>query len=113
MNVFLVILLVCVGILLLVAELYLLPGFGVAGIGGFSSLVGGVCLAYYRISTMAGHITLILSIVLTLLAIYLFYRSRAIEKMALDTTIEGSVGLADPGKKIKELEKEAEEMDKH
>ena len=51
------------------------------------------------------------SIVLTVIAVYAFIKSHAIEKMALDTTIDSKVGLADPGKKIEDLEKAARQMD--
>ena len=112
MNIFLVVLLVIVGVLLMVAEVYLLPGFGVAGIGGVASLIGAVVLGYTRFASVwVGHLTLLSCVVLTVLAIYLFYRSKAMDKMALDATIDSTVGLADPGKKIEKLEKEAKEME--
>ena len=110
MELLLVILCLIFGVALLVIELFLLPGFGVAGFAGFASLAVAVILAYVKLSAqypMAGHITLCASVLLTIIAIYAFYKSRAIEKMALDTTIDSSVGLADPGKKIENLEKAA------
>ena len=102
MNVLLVIILGVVGVGLLLLELFLLPGFGIAGIGGFVSLAAAVVLAYTTISHLAGTITLVTAMVLSIIAIILFFRGHAIEKMALDTTIDSQVGLADPGKNMEE-----------
>ncbi|MCQ2342250.1 MAG: hypothetical protein MJZ75_01975 [Paludibacteraceae bacterium] len=104
-DLILVVLLAVAGVVLLLLELFLLPGFGIAGISGFACLIGSVVVAYLRISATAGHIALAACIVLVALAVYGFLRSHALEKMALDTTIDSKVDLADPGKKIEELKK--------
>ena len=94
------------GVALLLAELFLLPGFGIAGFSGFACLVAAVVLAYIKISLLAGYITLGACVVLSGLAIWGFVRSKAIDKMALETKIESHVELADNKLKDKE-EKEA------
>ena len=95
MNVFLVVLLVLAGVALLLAEMFLLPGFGIAGISGFGALVGAVVVAWLKIGEVAGYITLAACVVLSVLAIWWFIRSKTLDKMALDTKIEGHVKLAD------------------
>ncbi len=112
MDIILVILLALVGIIMLLLVLFLLPGFGIAGISGFAALVGSVVVAYVRIGATAGHIALAACIVLAGLAVYGFVRSHALERMALDTTIDSSVDLAAPGKKIDNLNAEAEKINK-
>ncbi len=107
MNILILILLAVAGIVLLVLELFLIPGFGFAGIGGGACLVGAVVFAYLQIGATAGHITFFASLVVTAIAIYAFWKSRAIEKMGLDTSIDDKVELADPGNKIKRLQKAA------
>lgn len=107
-SIILVAIMVIAGIALLVAEVFLLPGFGIAGVSGFGSLTGAVVLAYMRIGATAGHITLAAAVLLSAAAIYGFIRSRAIEKMSLDTTIDSKVELAKPGKKIEKLKEEVE-----
>ena len=94
MNVFLVVLLVLAGVALLLMEMFLLPGFGVAGIGGFAALIGAVVLAWLKIGHLAGYITLGACLVLSGLAIWGFLRSKALDKMALDSKIDSHVELA-------------------
>ncbi len=94
MNIFLVVLLVLAGVALLLAEMFLIPGFGVAGVSGFGCLIGAVVLAWMWIGATAGYITLGACVVLSGLAIWGFLRSKALDKMALDTKVEGHVELA-------------------
>ena len=105
MNVFLVVLLVLAGVALLLLEMFLLPGFGIAGIGGFGCLIGAVVLAWLRIGSIAGYITLGACLLLSALAIWGFLRSHALDKMALDSKIDGHVELAN--NKLKTEEKES------
>lgn len=95
MDIFLVVLLVLAGVALLLMELFLLPGFGVAGIGGFGFLVGAVIYAYIYLGMVAGMITLGVCVLVSILAIWGFARSKALDKMALDTKIDSKVQLAD------------------
>ena len=95
MDIFLVVLLVLAGVALLLMEMFLLPGFGIAGVSGFGCLIGAVVVAWIKIGALAGYITLASCLVLSGLAIWGFLRSKALDKMALDTKIEGHVELAD------------------
>ena len=93
MNILLVVILLLVGVALLVAELFLIPGFGVAGIAGLAAVAGGVFCAYWYIGPLAGHIALCASVMLCAVAVYIFLRSRALDKMALRKNIDGRVDL--------------------
>ena len=94
MNTILVVLLVLAGVALLLLEMFLLPGFGIAGVSGFACLIGAVVVAWINIGQVAGLITLGACVLLTILAIWGFLRSKALDKMALDTKIDGHVELA-------------------
>ena len=107
MNVFLVVLLVLAGVALLLAEMFLLPGFGIAGVSGFACLIGAVIVSYIKLGLTAGYITLGACVVLSGLAIWGFLRSRALDKMALDTKIDSHVELAN-NKLAKEEESKGE-----
>ena len=106
MNTILVVLLVLAGVALLLVEMFLLPGFGIAGISGFACLTGSVVVAWLCICKTAGYITLGACVLLSALAIWGFLRSRALDKMALDTKIEGHVELAN--NKLKKEENNSE-----
>ena len=94
MNVFLVVLLVLAGVALLLVEMFLLPGFGIAGVSGFGCLLVAIVVAYVWIGRMAGYITLAAGLVFSALAIWGFLRSNALDKMALDTKIDSHVEMA-------------------
>lgn len=93
MNTLLVVILILVGVALLVTELFLIPGFGLPGIVGFISIAGGVFCAYFYLGNTAGHITLAASVVLCAIAIYIFVRSKMLDKMALQENIDSKVDL--------------------
>lgn len=91
MELAIVAILLLVGVLLMLAELFLLPGISIAGIMGVLSLGGSVFYAYAKIGVVAGHITTLLVLVLLGVAVYLFLKFRALDKMALKTDIESKV----------------------
>ncbi|MBQ5388149.1 MAG: hypothetical protein IIU55_03630 [Paludibacteraceae bacterium] len=104
----LTIILVLFGIGLLLAEMFLLPGFGVAGVFGLLSLAGAVVIAYLKLTMLwawAGHVTLAACLLLCIIAIYVFVKSKAMDKMALETKIEGGIDMPSPGKRMEELQK--------
>jgi len=108
MYIILTIVLVLFGVGLLLAEMFLLPGFGIAGIIGLCSLAGAVVVAYVKLAALwawAGHVTLAACVLLSAIAIYVFLKSKAIDKMALDTKIEGGVDMPSAGKHMEELQK--------
>lgn len=102
----LTIMLVLFGIGLLLAEMFLLPGFGIAGICGLGSLIAAVVIAYVKLAVLwawAGHVTLAACVVLCGIAIWVFVKSKAMDKMALETKIEGGVDMPSAGKHMEEL----------
>ena len=106
MNTILVVLLVLAGVALLLMEMFLLPGFGIAGVSGFACLIGAVVVAWACLGRMAGYITLAACVVLSAVAIWGFLRSKALDKMALDAQIDSHVELASNRLKKEEPAKE-------
>lgn len=104
----LTIILVIFGIGLLLAEMFLLPGFGIAGICGLAGLAAAVVIAYVKLTALwawAGHVTLAACVVLCGIAVWVFVKSKAMDKMALDTTIEGGVDMPSAGQRMDDLRK--------
>lgn len=93
MNTFLVILLLVFGVLLMIAELFFIPGVGFAGLFSILSLAASVVLAYLTISPMAGHVTLLAVLLLVLASIYAFIKGKTLDKMALHTNVDSKVDL--------------------
>ena len=87
----LIITLIIAGLLLLAAELVLIPGFGVAGILGVASLVGSCWVAFTQVGTTTGIITLIANILLAIISTVLVLRSKTWKKLSLGTNIEAKV----------------------
>lgn len=101
----LIITLIVVGLLLLAAELVLIPGFGVAGVLGVVSLVASCWLAFVNLGTTAGVIVLLVNIVLAVISTIFVLRSKTWKKISLKTNIDAKVDCAPALKGIVEGEK--------
>ena len=111
MELTIVIVLLIAGIVFLLLELFLIPGISLAGIAGAISMFGAVYYAYTSIGAVAGHLTLLSSILLSAIAIYIFLKSNTLEKVALKAEIKGKndplagieIKIGDTGKTISRL----------
>ncbi|MBN2088803.1 hypothetical protein JW964_04285 [candidate division KSB1 bacterium] len=77
--------LIILGFLLVVIEIFLIPGFNIFGVFGFISIAGGIILAYSKLPILYAHLILIGSLFFSSILIWLFTRSRAWKKLVLDT----------------------------
>lgn len=84
----LVITLIIVGILLIIAELVLIPGIFVTGILGLASLVGSCYFAFIEWGQIGGIITVGVNIVLLIVFVVLALRSKTWRKLTLNTNID-------------------------
>lgn len=82
--------LMAIAILLLILELFFLPGLSIAGF--VSILFYGVALyyAFSRIGIVAGVIALAVAVILTMLVIWYFMRSRTLDKVSLHAHIDST-----------------------
>lgn len=84
----LIITLILVGIVLILAEILLIPGVGVAGILGLLSLGGSCWYAFYEFGNMTGGIvTGIVALLIVLTTIYVL-RAKTWKRMSLETNID-------------------------
>jgi membrane-bound ClpP family serine protease len=92
MSVGLVIAVIIVGLILVLLEILVIPGVGVAGILGGMLIIGGVVLAYTK-SVNFGHSMLAFSAVLTGVSFYYSMRAKTWNKVALNESLEGKVNV--------------------
>lgn len=88
-----VIILIIVGLLLLLVETLLIPGFAVTGILGVASLAAACYLAFTRIGTTAGVICVIVCILLATALLVWVLRSSTWKKATLNTKIDSKVDV--------------------
>ncbi len=96
----LIITLIALGFILLLTELLIIPGFGITGILGILSLIGGIVLAYTTHSALTGHITLAVTLVFS--AIFLWYalQPKTWNKLTLKENITAQVDTSADAKGI-------------
>jgi len=85
--------LVLISVLFLLMEIFLFPGLSVSGL--VSVAFGGVAIwyAFAKISATAGLVTTLVWLVVLGIGIWLFVRSRALDKMSLDTELKETSNL--------------------
>lgn len=83
-----IITLILVGLILLFAEILLVPGVGVAGVLGLLSLAGSCFCAFHQIGTTAGVIVTAVNAVLVVALTIWVLRAKTWRKLALETNIE-------------------------
>lgn len=83
-----IVILILFGILLLLAEILLVPGVGVAGVLGLLSLIGSCVYAFNVFGMTAGTIVVAVNVILVVgLTVYVL-RAKTWKKFTLDTNIE-------------------------
>ena len=91
MDILIVVGLLVLAIVFLLIELFLIPGLSIAGISSIVLAAISVWYAYSHVGIVAGNITLVGAFVFSGVAIWLFIKSRALEKMSLKTNVTGTV----------------------
>lgn len=91
MDILIVVGLLVLAIVFLLIELFLIPGLSIAGISSIVLAAISVWYAYSHVGAVAGNITLVGAFVFSGVAIWVFIKSRALEKMSLKTNVTGTV----------------------
>lgn len=88
MDIFIIALLIFIGLVMVILEVFFLPGITIAGISAVLFFVGAVLYAFMQLGEFAGYITIAVSVIVTIIGIIAFIRSRSLDRMALKTTID-------------------------
>ena len=84
----LIISLIVIGMVLMLTEIMLIPGVGVAGILGFLSIGGACYLAFCEFGTMVGIIVLASNAIVLILLLIWVLRAQTWKKFTLNTNID-------------------------
>jgi membrane-bound ClpP family serine protease len=101
MDIAIVIILCLLGIVLILLEIFLIPGITFAAVAGGLFYVGSIWYAYSYLGPLSGTITLISSIFVFGITFIWLIKSKALETIALKTDIQSTVASGD-SLKIKE-----------
>jgi membrane-bound ClpP family serine protease len=97
-NLIIVTLVILLGIIFLLVEIFLLPGITVSGIAGFIFLVGGIGYAYMYLGTVAGNISVLVTGLLLAGSFIYFIKSKSLRRISLTTNIDSKVDTSDLAK---------------
>lgn len=87
----LIVTLILVGIVMMIAEILLVPGIGVAGILGLLSMGGSCWYAFYEFGSLTGGIVTVVTAVVLVVFAVIVLRAKTWQKMTLNTKIESKV----------------------
>lgn len=91
-----IILLVLVGLVLILAEILVIPGFGVAGVLGLASLVASCCYAFYEYGNTAGAIVTSADLLMLVVMLVWVLRARTWKRFTLHTNIDSKAVASGP-----------------
>lgn len=89
-----IIVLIVVGICLLVLEILILPGL-IAGIIGVVLMLLGILWMYQDFGSSAGNYTSVITVIVTIFAIYYSLKSKAWQRFGLNDSLQGKTNEVD------------------
>ena len=93
MDIIIIIALIAAGMLLFMAEVFLIPGLSLAGIASVGCLVYVNYYAFSALGPTGGLLTLLVSLCGYVLLFVWFLRSKSIDRLALKKDIGSTVGI--------------------
>jgi len=87
-----IIVLVLIGFLMLLLEILVIPGTGIAGILGVGLMIAGVYVAYRDQGMISGHLALSATLAINLVGLVVALRSKTWKTATLKTEIKGKAG---------------------
>ena len=89
---------ILLGVIFLLLEIFLLPGITVSGIAGFVFLLGGIAYAYMYMGPVAGNVSLLIAGLLLAGSFIYFIKSKSLRRISLTTNIDSKVDTSDLNK---------------
>ena len=85
--------LIIIGFILILIEIFLVPGFNIFGIFGFAMIVLGIILGYTKLDTIIANFILIISVLISIFLIRFVVKSKTWNRMVLKTDQQKSEGF--------------------
>jgi len=92
--------LILLGVALMMAEIFLLPGITIAGFAGGILMIGSIVYAFQYMGAYTGYITVGANVVIFGLVFIFLVKSKTLDRIALNTNIDAKVDQAE----IKQLQ---------
>lgn len=92
MNLFIIVILVLLGVLLVVAEILILPGLSIAALGAAASFIAALTISYNTVGATFAGLVFLGAFTLTIIALAFSLRAKTLKKISLSHTIDSSVG---------------------
>ncbi len=91
MEILTILILVGIAILLLLVEIFLIPGISVAGLGALACSLYAIYYAFVNLGTLGGLVTLIATLIAGGLTFRAFMRSKTLDKLSLKKNIDSKI----------------------
>lgn len=85
--------LIIIGFMLILIEIFLVPGFNIFGVFGFIMVVMGIILAYSRLDFRVANFIMVASIIVSLVLVRVVIKSKTWRRMILDVKQEKIQGF--------------------
>lgn len=90
--------LILLGILVLIIEIFIVPGTTVVGLAGIALILTGIYFTYAELGTTYGHYVTTVTILLCAALIFAGFRVKVWRRFMIKSTIEGKANLIDTTK---------------
>ncbi len=86
-----IVILTLLGLILIVLELFVIPGITIAGVAGFIFTAAGIYLTYKNFGTDMGHLSLALTLLFFVVMMVFALRSKTWNRFMLTTNVDSTV----------------------
>lgn len=90
-DILIIAVLLVAAILLLLTELFFIPGISLAGLAAAACLIYANIYAFAHLGVVGGWITLAISAVTTIASLIFFMRSKMLDRIALNSSIDSQI----------------------
>lgn len=98
MSLTLILLLIALGLILILLEVFVVPGTTIVGISGVALIIFSIWEAYKLLGTHQGHIVVAITIGVIVLTFLVTFKSGTWKRVMLSTNIEGKVNVLEDNK---------------